>query len=124
MKKTLLLMTVLIIGFTVFPIQKAQAIDPVTIAILAPIAIEAAQIAAPYVLRGLRSGGVHMIKMGKDIIEIFYLPIGVLQSTLGLPFGFLGNGVKNIAVGFVAPFKLALDALLMPIAFCGIGTGS
>jgi len=116
-------MTVLIIGFTVFPIQKAQAIDPVTIAILAPIAIEAAQIAAPYVLRGLKTGGVHMIKMGKDVIEIFYLPIGVLQSTLGLPFGLLGSGVKNIAVGFVAPFKLALDALLLPIAFCGIGTG-
>lgn len=124
MKKTLLLMTVLIAIFMVFPVHTAHAIDPVTIAILAPIAIEAAQIAAPYVLRGLKAGGGHMIKMGKDVIEIFCLPLGVIQSTLGMPFGQLGPGIRNIAVGFVAPFKLALDAVLLPIAFCGIGTGT
>lgn len=120
MKRTVLLLTVLIIGFTVMPVHEVKAIDPVTIAILAPIAIKAAQIAAPYVLRGLKSGGMHMVKMGKDVFEIFYLPLGVLQTTILAPFGQFGSGVKNLVKGGVAPFKLAIDAVILPFSFFGL----
>lgn len=120
MKRTVLLLSALIIAFTVMPIQEAKAIDPVTIAILAPIAIKAAQIAYPYVLRGLKSGGTHLIKMGKDVLEIFYLPLGVIQSTVCIPFGQFGPGVKNLVKGTIAPFKLALDAIILPFAFFGL----
>ena len=41
-----------IFGAYLTPAPEAKAIDPITIAILTPIAIKAAQIAAPYVLRG------------------------------------------------------------------------
>ncbi len=123
MRKTVLLLTVIMLGLAGYRVQEAKAIDPVTIAILAPIAIKAAQIAAPYVMRGLKSGGTHMIKMGKDMLEILYLPLGVLQSTILIPFGQFGPGVKNLVKGGIAPFKLALDAVLLPIAFFGVDFG-
>ncbi len=101
----------------------AQAIDPVTIAILTPVAIKGAEIAAPYVLRGLQRGAVHMVKIGGDLLETFYLPLGAIQTTLGVPFGQFGSGVGNLVKGGIAPFKLAWDTLLLPLAFCGVGTG-
>lgn len=101
----------------------AKAIDPVTIAILTPIAIKGAQAAAPYVVRGLQKGAAHLVTMGGDLLETFYLPFGAVQATLGIPFGQFGSGVGNLFKGGVAPFKLAWHALLLPLAFCGVGTG-
>jgi hypothetical protein len=123
MRRTVLLLIAMMVGFGAFRIQEAKAMDPVTIAILAPIAIKAAQIAAPYVLRGLKSGGTHLIKMGKDVLEIFYLPLGITQCTLLIPFGQFGPGVRNVVKGGIAPFKLALDAVLLPVSFFGIDFG-
>jgi uncharacterized protein YceK len=123
MKRTVLLLIAIMVGFGAFRIQEAKAMDPVTIAILAPIAIKAAQVAAPYVMRGLKSGGVHLLKMGKDVLEILYLPLGVVQCTLLAPFGQIGSGVQHIVKGGIAPFKLALDAVLLPISFFGVDFG-
>lgn len=106
---------------TILPAPRAEAIDPVTIAILAPIALKAAEVARPYVLRGLMSGGRHMLTMGVDILEILLLPLGILQMTLLWPFGQLASGMRNTFVGLIAPCKLALHALLLPVAFFGIG---
>ena len=44
--------------------QQSHAIDPVTIAILAPIALQAAQAARPYVVRGMINFGKGMLKVG------------------------------------------------------------
>ena len=104
-----------------FSTPKAHAIDPVTIAILAPIAIKAAQVAAPYVIRGLKSGGVGLIKVGADALKILLLPLGILQCTILAPFGGLSSGLPNIAQGAVAPFTLVMDTILLPIRFCGVG---
>ena len=99
--------------------RRAEAIDPVTIAILAPVAIKAAKIAAPYVMRGLVSGCKGLLTCGGDVLNILRLPLGVVQSTVLAPFCF-SSGIVNIAKGFVAPFKLGLDCLLLPVRFCGI----
>ncbi|MDD3154624.1 MAG: hypothetical protein PHS41_07130 [Victivallaceae bacterium] len=104
------------------PTQGDAFVDPVTLAILTPIAIKAAETAAPYVARGLASGAKGLVLMGKDTLEILYLPLGVLQSTLLLPFGGFSSGMGNIGKGVIAPFKLMLDALLLPVRFCGIAT--
>ena len=61
-----------------------------------------------------------MVSMGKDVFEIFLLPWGVVQATVGLPFGGFGSGVKNMVQGGVAPFKFAFKAVLLPFAFMGI----
>lgn len=94
--------------------------EPVTIALLAPIAMKAAEKAQPYVLRGLKNGGSGMLTVGKDIIDIFRLPLGFLQGTLGMPFGYFKDGVKNVVLGSVAPFKMAFHTLLLPVKFCGV----
>ena len=53
MKKFVLL---LLLITAVFHNSKTYAIDPVTIAVLTPVAIKGAEVAAPYVARGLASG--------------------------------------------------------------------
>ena len=98
---------------------EAKAIDPVTIAILAPIAIKAAKVMRPYIQRGIISGTKGLIQTGKDTLEILYLPWGVVQMTLGLPFGGLGPGISNIGRGLIAPFKVVADVLYLPIQFTG-----
>ena len=99
---------------------KAEAMDPVTIAILAPIALKAAKIAAPYVLRGLACGGKGLLEMGGDVIDILRLPLGVVQPTLLWPFGLFGTGIDNMIQGGIAPFSLVWDTLVLPIKFFGV----
>lgn len=103
---------------------RVQAIDPVTIAILTPVALKCAEIAAPYVWRGLQNGGRHMLKVSENIIDFFRLPVGILQATLGAPFGLFSTGMKNIVSGTLAPFSLTLNVLLMPLAFSGMNLNS
>lgn len=117
----------LVILFTVTlvfaPAPRAEAIDPVTIAILAPVALKVAQRASPYIIRSLQAGGMHMITMGKHLVQVFLLPIGVLQSTVGMPLGMFGNGIQNIVRGSTAPLLLVVDAIILPFSFFGVGGG-
>jgi len=121
MKRGILLL-LLVLSFIAPPLmRKAEAMDPVTIAILTPIAIKVAQKAAPYVIRGLASGGEQMLSMGGDLLTMFRLPLGVVQATAGIPFGQFGNGLQNIVQGGVAPIKFTIRALFLPLSFCCIG---
>ncbi len=122
MKKKFLLLTIIIgITFMLFPIQKAKAIDPVTIAILAPIALKVAQIARPYVVRGLVNFGKGLLLCGKDVLGVMRLPLGFIQTSIGLPFGGLAPGIKNLVLGTIAPFKLGFHATMLPLNIFGIG---
>lgn len=93
--------------------------DPVTIAILAPVAIKAAEVMLPYVLQGLKNAGVQFMKMGMDLVGILKLPLGVVQSTLGAPVGMFHSGVRNMVDGVVAPLQLVWHTLTLPIAIFG-----
>ncbi len=98
-----------------------KAVEPVTMIVLAPLALKAAKEASPYVIGGMQSAGTQMVSVGKDIFEIFYLPLGVMQCTAGAPLGLLGNGINNIGTGIIAPFKLVWDVMLLPVSvFAGI----
>ena len=118
-RKFLAIILIFSICFLHFKPQ-AKAMDPVTIAILAPYAIKAAEVMAPYVMRGLSCGAKGLVACGKDTLEILYLPLGIVQSTLLAPFGGLGSGISNIFKGCIAPFKLAVDVLVLPIKFLGV----
>lgn len=120
MRRFLLLSTLSITFFLAAPMPKAQAIDPVTIAILAPIALKAANAAQPYIIKGLVNGGRQFVRIGSDMIDLMLLPWGFMQATVGAPFGGLGPGLANIIRGGMAPFKLVVHILLLPIAFCGV----
>jgi hypothetical protein len=122
MKKKVILLTLLIcLAFGFFSSPKAQAIDPVTIALLAPVALAVAEKAKPYVIKGVQNGIQGLIIMGKDVIDIFRLPLGMLQATFGIPFGGFSPGVKNLVLGGVAPFKLGFHAAIFPLMLCGVG---
>ena len=99
---------------------EARAMDPVTIAILAPLAIKAAKIAAPYVVRGFLCGCRQMAKMGIDLAKIMNLPLGLCQMTVGAPFGYFKRGANNCWYGLMSPFKFLWDTLVLPIAFTGV----
>ncbi len=116
----LFLIIVLTAAFYFQPQPEAKAIDPVTIAILTPIAIKAAQIMAPYLIRALRHMGVTMVKAGVQLIGIFRLPIGLLQSTIFAPWCFM-SGLANIGVGLISPIKFVGYVLLIPLSAFGIG---
>jgi len=123
-RKTLFaLLLAFAIGFPGFA-PKAEAIEPVTMALFAPLALKAASIALPYIMRGINCGGVHMLKMGLDMVDIFRLPVGLFQTTFGIPLGLWDNGVSNLCQGLMAPLKLGWDACTLPIALTGVSTGT
>ena len=102
---------------------RARAIDPVTMAVLAPIALKGARKASPYVISGLQRTGRQLLVIGGDIANLLRLPLGVVQATVGVPFGFLGDGLKNIGTGLMSPLELVLDVLNLPLTAIGL-TGS
>ncbi len=122
MKRRLLLLTIVLsMAFMIIPAQKTKAIDPVTIAILAPLALKAAQVASPYVIKGLKNLAKGLVLCGKDLIEFFKLPIGFVQVTLGIPFGGLPGGIRNIVQGTIAPFRLGFHTMMLPLNIIGVG---
>ena len=102
--------------------SKLYAMDPVTIAILAPVAIKAAEVMMPYVIQGLKNAGTQLIKIGMDMAGILKLPLGIVQSTLGAPIGFLATGLKNIMDGLLAPLQLVWHTVTLPVAIFGYST--
>lgn len=115
----------LLTGFFMNSAPEAQAIDPVTIAILTPIAIKAAQIAAPYVYRAFANMGKASLKIFPDLVGVFKLPVGIGMMLLGWPFqGAFVKGVLYTVQGFCAPFQLVWHTLMIPVAAFGINVNN
>ncbi len=99
---------------------KARAIDPVTMAILAPVALKVAEAAKPYVLRSLVGTGKGLFNVGKSALEILYLPYGLCEVTVGLPFNKGRKGLVHIIRGgVIAPAKVIVNVLLLPVYMTG-----
>ena len=120
MRKKLLMLALALALFSPAAAPEARAMDPVTIAILAPLALKAAKIAAPYVVRGFLCGCGQLAKCGIDLAKILNLPLGLCQMTFGAPFGYFKHGANNCWYGIQSPFKFVWDALMLPIAFTGV----
>ncbi len=102
------------------PAQRAEAIDPVTMAILAPIAIKIAEKAQPYLARAALNGGKCLFKMGQDVFQILYLPYGLMKMSLGAPFGGFRSGLIYTIRGGIAPGKLVVHTLMFPLMLIGL----
>ena len=100
--------------------QQARAIDPVTIAILAPIALQAAQAARPYVVRGMINFGKGMLKVGKASLGFFYLPYGLFKIIFLWPWGEFRSGVIYSIRGCIGLGKVVVNILLLPVYMCGL----
>ena len=117
--KNLLLIVLLASGICgITPVVRAE---PVTMVILAPLALEGAKQASPHVINAMHNGGRQMLEIGKDLGNVLRLPLGILQATIGLPFGLSGEGWTNITMGLCAPFQLVGDILILPLSFFGSG---
>lgn len=110
----------LILALMLIPLHQARAIDPVTIAILAPVALQLANAARPYVVRGLINLGKGVIRVGKDVIELVFLPYGLLKMTVGAPFGGFRSGLIYTIRGGIAIGKMVFHILILPISIFGI----
>lgn len=100
--------------------QRAKAIDPVTMAILAPVALKVAEAAKPFVIRSVVGTGKGLFKIGKDVFEILYLPYGLGEITLGLPFNKGRKGLVHIVRGgVIAPAKLLVHIIILPVYMTG-----
>jgi hypothetical protein len=124
-----------IISFSV-TVPKAHAMEPVTMAILAPILMPYAQRAAgsmfkefnpqqlqqvaAYAAKGCSRTVPGWINAGSQLFNIFRLPLGASQLTLGVPFGFLDYGIENTWKGGLAPFLMGKEILCMPLYFFGV----
>lgn len=122
MRKHFLILTVLImLGAFFIPQPQARAMDPVTIAILAPIAIKMAKVLMPYVIKGLKCMGQTGLKAGAELIGVLRLPLGLIQSLLLFPFGrCFSQGIRNMGLGLIAPFKFGFYVLMLPFAAFGL----
>ncbi len=121
MRRIILIMTAVSVLTVALPIPESNAfLDPVTIMILAPIALKAAAIAKPYVLRGLTNLGKHCVKMGAALLEFMRLPVGFIQMTLGAPFGGLSPGLKNVVKGGLGMGKFVVRAVMLPVSIFGL----
>jgi hypothetical protein len=119
-RKSLLLTFLFAFSCFIFPAPKARACDPVTIALLAPVAIAAAKEAKPYLIKGFQNGVTDMMLIGKDFLEFFYLPLGILKVTAGAPFGYFSSGLKNCVTGGIAPFKMTFHIVMLPVYCTGL----
>ena len=115
--KVKICLLVIILAF--FIPYRAKAVDPVSLAILAPVAVQAAQAATPYVFHVVKNTGRCLFKMGKDVFEILYLPYGLGKMTFGFPFGGFRSGAVYAVKGCMAPGKLVLHTLLLPVYMIG-----
>jgi hypothetical protein len=118
------LLATFIAGFIAWfcPQQEVKAFDPVTLSLLAPVAMEAASTATPYIIKWFSGVGSVMLKMGKDICEVFLLPIGLMELIFVAPFytSCFKQSLRFMLKGSIAPFKLCFHTLLLPLAFFGI----
>ena len=104
------------------PQPEAKAFDPVTLSLLAPVALEAANTASPYIIKWLSGVGRAFIKMGKDMCEIFLLPIGLCELIFVAPFynSCFKQSLRFLLKGSIAPFKLCFHTMIMPLSLFGI----
>ena len=119
MKRNLLIILSVAMLMTAFP-PRARAIDPITMAILAPVAMKMAEAAKPYVIRSIIGTGKGLFKIGEDVFEILYLPLGLGEMTIGAPFNKFRKGmVHSVRGGLVAPTKMLLHIFILPVYMTG-----
>ncbi len=118
--RKILFMLMFFIAFSWITAPSAKAMDPVTIAILAPYAMPYAEKAGHLALIGLMNGADAMVDIFGDMLNIFKLPLGVLETTVGMPFGFFGDGLIHLYEGGIAPFTLVMSTLFLPLRIAGL----
>ena len=122
--KKLLLAAVLLWFAALIPgnAPECKGFDPTAFSSSAPQALALAALWSPHVANSLSSTGVGLYNIGKATVTILKLPWGLLQCTLGAPFGYFGEGAQNCLKGICAPFELVYQVILLPVRIISLGT--
>ena len=119
-RRFLLILCIVLIGTFYFaPQPKAEAFDPVTLAILTPLAIQGAKILAPYVIRGLKNVAIVGLRSGKYLVKFFLVPVGLVECII-MPWR-ISTGISHVGPGFLGLFCFVGNLCLIPFAIFGIG---
>ena len=119
-RRFLLILTIaLAASFFFAPQPKAEAFDPVTLAILTPLAIQGAKILAPYVIRGLKNMAVVGLRSAKYFLKFFLVPVGLVECII-MPWR-ISTGLSHMGQGFIGLFCFVGNLLLLPFAAFGVG---
>ena len=119
-RRFLLILTIVLIGTFYFtPQPKAEAFDPVTLAILTPLAIQGAKILAPYVIRGLKNVALVGVRSAKYFIKFFLVPFGLIECII-MPWR-ISTGLAHMGQGFIGLFCFVGNVCILPIAAFGVG---
>ena len=119
-RRFLLILTIVLVGTFYFtPQPKAEAFDPVTLAILTPLAIQGAKILAPYVIRGLKNVAVVGLRSAKYFLKFFLVPVGLVECII-MPWR-ISSGLSHMGQGFIGLFCFAGNLCLIPLAIFGVG---
>ncbi len=119
-RRNLLICTLLLsVVFYMVPRYEAEAVDPVTLAIVAPIALQTAKIIAPYIFQAVGNMGTHLLKSCKPLLETLLLPCGLVEATLLAPWRWRA-GFKHMWQGLLGPVKFCGYMLLFPLSPFGI----
>lgn len=110
------------IFFCLFCAGRVYAVEPATVTAAAPKALELASIWSPHAISTLQSVGTGLKEIGISAVSILLLPAGILQCTLGAPFGMFSDGTQNCLKGICAPFELIYQVILLPVRIISLGS--
>lgn len=111
----------ILLGAALLGPNPVRALDPMTVSSAAPQALQLASLWSPHAINAMQSCGIGLVKVGESVVNIFRLPLGILQTTLGYPFGYAGQGVNNCMRGLAAPFELVCNILMLPVRIFSLG---
>jgi hypothetical protein len=82
--------------------------------------LKVAEAAKPYLIRAAVGTGKGLLNVGKSALEILYLPYGLGEITIGLMFNKGKRGLVHIIRGgVIAPVKIVVNILLLPVHMTG-----
>lgn len=112
---------ILTIAFCGILTSSAQAFDPSLMMSSMPQALALMQTWSPHLIDGMRSIGRSGMSIGKAMSHLVCLPWGLIQCSLGAPFGYFKPGVDNVVLGVLSPFELTYQVVMFPVRIISLG---
>jgi len=104
-RRNLFFLTILLtVMFYMMPRYEAEAMDPISMAVIAPIAIQGAKMMMPHVIRSFGNMSRVFIRASAHLVEFFLLPVGLFETTF-LAYWRWRYGLRHMLTGAIAPFK-------------------
>lgn len=115
-------LAILLLGVAALMPRPVRAVDVMTLSSTAPQALDLAQMWSPHAISAMQSGGMGLVQVGASAMNILKLPLGLVQCTLGYPFGYGETGLENCVSGMAAPFELLYNTMMLPVRLLSLGT--